>query len=158
MMQICNHCLGRLLAEEGHQVWTYHKGTLSWFMQSTCQSDPPKNPLNCFARKIDSGTSTRACREKVRSVMIVHVLLFSFCFLSDHLLFLLASGQEASQVATESEENRGQEDMGRKEEHSLTQKRKLKMPTLKMWTTLKMWAKRISSRIVLTLSPKQLAQ
>ena len=44
--------------------------------------------------------------------MIVPVLLFSFCFLSDHLLHLLASGQEASQVATESEENRGQEDIG----------------------------------------------
>ena len=38
--------------------------------------------------------------------------MFSFCFLSDHLLCLLASGQEASQVATESEENRGNEDVG----------------------------------------------
>ena len=93
-------------------MWTCHKGTLNWFMQSTGQSNPTKSSLNCFARKLDSGTSTRAFREKEKTVMIVLVLLFSFCFLSDHLLCLVASGREASQVATESEENRRQEDVG----------------------------------------------
>ena len=98
MMQSCNHCFGRLQVEEGHQVWTCHKRNIELVHAKPWPECPYKNSLNCFTRKLYSGTSTRPCREKVKPVMIVLVLFLSFCFLSDHLLCLLASGQEASQV------------------------------------------------------------
>ena len=79
-----------------------------------CPEQPYQKFFQLFCKKARQWNINHSLLGKVViTVMIVLVLLFSACFLSDHLLLcLLASGQEASQVVTESEENRGQEDIG----------------------------------------------